>query len=127
MEYAQNQTQTEKQLMAKTILITGATGQVSTHVIQSLKGSKDKLHVLVGGEAKGLPVTPLTLVKPHMFMQSLMMSAQSAAKEGAMSLPLGEAKMGFIDARDMGLFAAHVLTTGGRKAPRPFATFAQDF
>jgi uncharacterized protein YbjT (DUF2867 family) len=189
--------------MAKTILITGATGKVSTDVIQSLKGSKSKLRVLVRDEAKGAPFkaqgievfvgdldrartlapafagvdslwlltspgprapdqnssaiwaarragvshivrmsavgaahnaptinsrshalsdtelcasgVPFTIVKPHFFMQNFMMSAQSVAKEGVMNLPLGEGKMGVIDARDIGLFAAHVLTTGGHE------------
>ncbi|MEX2126044.1 MAG: NAD(P)H-binding protein [Woeseia sp.] len=41
--------------MAKTILITGATGMVSTAVIQSLEGSNSKLRVLVRDEAKGAP------------------------------------------------------------------------
>lgn len=189
--------------MAKAILITGATGKVSPDVIQSLKGSKSKLRVLVRDEAKGAPFkaqgievvigdferprtlapafagvdslwlltkpgprapdhhssaiwaarragvshivrmsavgaahnaptinsrshalsdtelsvsgVPFTILKPHFFAQNLMMSAQSVAKEGAVYLPLGEARMGIIDSRDIGFFAAHVLTTGGHE------------
>src|SRR5688572_14030524 len=41
--------------MAKTILVTGATGKVSTDVIESLEGSKNRLRVLVRDAAKGAP------------------------------------------------------------------------
>ncbi len=189
--------------MAKTILITGATGKVSTDVIKSLKGTSHKLRVLVRDEAKGAPFKaqglevavgdldnprtlapafagvdsvwlltspgpraadqnssaiwaarkagvsfiarmsavgaahnaptvnsrshalsdmelaasgiPYTIVKPHFFMQNLMMAAQSVVKEGTMYLALGDGKMGVIDSRDIGLFAAHVLVTGGHE------------
>jgi uncharacterized protein YbjT (DUF2867 family) len=190
--------------MARTILITGATGKVSTDLIQSLQGSKHKLRVLVRDEAKGarfkaqggvevfvgdldrprtlapafagvdslwlltspgprapdqnssaiwaarragvshivrmsavgaahnaptinsrshalsdtelsLSGIPFTILKPHFFMQNLMMGAQAVAKEGALYIALGEGRMGLIDARDIGLFAAQVLTTGGHE------------
>ncbi len=187
----------------KTILITGATGKVSTDVIASLKGSKHKLRVLVRDEAKGAAFkaqgldvvvadldkartlapafagvdaafmlsppgpraadqqssalyaarkagvshvvrmsavgaahnaptvnsrshalsdaelassgVPFTIVKPHFFMQNFMMAAQSVAKEGAMYFALDDGKMSVIDARDIGLFVAQVLTTGGHE------------
>lgn len=208
--------------MSKTILITGATGNVSTEVLQALKGTKNKLRVLVRDEAKGAPFkaqglevvvgnldTPRTLapafagvdaawllttagpraadqnssaiwaarkagvsfvarmsavgaahnaptinsrshalsdaelaasgipfaiLKPHFFMQNFMMAAQSVTKEGAMYLALGDGKMGVIDSRDIGVFAAQVLTTGGHEgktytltgpASLPMATVAE--
>jgi uncharacterized protein YbjT (DUF2867 family) len=63
----------------------------------------------------GLSGVPFTILKPHFFMTNLMLSAQSIAKEGVFYLPLGEAKVGMIDSRDVGFFAAHVLTTGGHE------------
>ena len=186
--------------MTKTILITGATGAVSTALLASLKGSKNKIRALVRNETKAAalkaqgidvftgdlehPATltkafdgvdaawilsppgprapeqssnavwacrqagvshivrmsalgaahnaptinsrlhalsdrevahsgiPYTIVKPHFFMQNLMMSAQSVAKEGVMPFAMGEGKVGMVDVRDVGEFAARVLTTG---------------
>jgi uncharacterized protein YbjT (DUF2867 family) len=188
--------------VAKTILITGATGKVSSDLIQALQGSKYKLRALVRDEAKGarfkgtaevfvgdldrprtlppafagvdslwlltspgprapdqhssaiwaarragvshivrmsavgaahnaptinsrshalsdtelsLSGIPFTILKPHFFMQNLLMGAQSVAREGALYVALGEGRMGLIDVRDIGLFAARVLTTGGHE------------
>ncbi len=187
----------------KTILITGATGKISTDVIAALKGTKHTLRVLVRDEAKaaafraqGLEVVvadldsartlapafagvdtafllsppgpraadqqssalyfarkagvshivrmsavgaahnaptvnsrshalsdaelassgvPYTIVKPHFFMQNMMMAAQSVAEQGRIYMALDDGKMGLIDARDISLFVATVLTTGGHE------------
>ena len=189
--------------MPKTILITGANGNVSTAVIAALKGSKNTVRAMVRDEAKagalksagveivfgdfdkpetltkafnGVntlwtltsngPSAPVqnsyalwharkagvshivrmsavgaahnaptinsrlhalsdtelaqsgvafTILKPHFFMQNLMMSAQSIAKDGAMYWAMGEGRMGLIDVRDIGEFAAKVLTSGGHE------------
>ena len=58
---------------------------------------------------------PYTILKPHFFMQNMMMAAQSVAKEGAIYLALGEGRMGMVDVRDIGEFAARVLTSGGHE------------
>lgn len=73
-----------------------------------------RLHALSDAElmASGMP---FTILKPHFFMQNLMMAAQSIAQQGAMYFPLADGKMGLIDSRDISDFAAHVLTTGGHE------------
>src|SRR4051794_36523406 len=42
--------------MSKTILVTGATGNVSSSVIAALKGTKNKIRALVHNEQKGGPL-----------------------------------------------------------------------
>jgi len=50
-----------------------------------------------------------TIIKPHFFMQNLMMAAQTIAKDGAIYMPLGDGKLPMIDVRDIGEFFARVL------------------
>ncbi|MCC2683034.1 MAG: NAD(P)H-binding protein [Nitrosospira multiformis] len=185
--------------MSKTILITGATGNISSNIISQLKGSQDRLLALVrnpdkvkeleragvevrvgdlekpwtlGAAFEGADIAwtltppgprapeqssnalwaarnagvkhvvrmsaigaahdaptingrlhglsdaeliasgiPYTIVKPHFFMQNLLMAAQSIAQQGVMYLPLADSRMGLIDTRDIAEFAAQVLTT----------------
>ena len=73
-----------------------------------------RMHMLSDAELSNSGL-PFTIVRPHFFMQNLMMSAQSVAKEGAMYLALGEGKLGLIDSRDISEFAAKVLTTPGHE------------
>lgn len=73
-----------------------------------------RLHALSDAElaASG---TPFTILKPHYFMQNLLMGAQSIAQQGAMYFALADGKMGLIDSRDISEFAAHVLTSVGHE------------
>lgn len=71
-----------------------------------------RLHALSDHEL-AISGVPYTVVKPHFFMQNLMMATQSVAKEGAMYLALGEGRMGMIDIRDIADFVARVFTSGG--------------
>jgi uncharacterized protein YbjT (DUF2867 family) len=52
-----------------------------------------------------------TILRPHFFMQNLLMSAGSIAQQGAFYLDMGAGKLGMIDARDIGAFAARVLSS----------------
>ncbi len=73
-----------------------------------------RLHALSDAElaASGIPYT---ILRPHAFMQNVMMSAQSVAEQGALYLALGEGRLGMIDARDVAEAAARVLTTAGHE------------
>ena len=73
-----------------------------------------RLHALSDAElaASGIP---FTILKPHYFMQNLLMAAQSIAQQGAMYFALADGKMGLIDSRDISEFAAHVLTSAGHE------------
>ena len=68
-----------------------------------------RLHALSDAElvASGIP---FTLLKPHYFMQNLMMAAQSVAQQGTMYFALADGKMGLIDSRDISYFAAFVFS-----------------
>lgn len=189
--------------MSKTILITGATGNISSNIIDLLRGSRNRLSALVRNPAKAKELertgaelrvgdlekpwtlgaafegadivwlltppgprapeqssnalwaarnagvkhvvrlsaigaahdaptingrlhglsdaeliasgVPYTIIKPHFFMQNLLMAAESIGTQGAIYLPLAESRMGLIDTRDIAEFAALVLTTTGHE------------
>jgi uncharacterized protein YbjT (DUF2867 family) len=67
-----------------------------------------RMHALSDSELErsGLPYT---ILKPHFFMQNLLMAAQSVAEQGAIYMALGSAKLPMIDVRDIGAVAAAVL------------------
>ncbi len=71
-----------------------------------------RLHALSDSEliASGIPYT---ILKPHFFMQNLMMAVGEAIKGGVLHFPLAEGKMGLIDTADISEFAAKVLTSKG--------------
>ena len=73
-----------------------------------------RLHALSDAELVGSGI-PFTILKPHFFMQNLMMAVQSVAQQGAMYFALADGKMGLIDSRDISDFAAHVLTATGHE------------
>jgi uncharacterized protein YbjT (DUF2867 family) len=52
-----------------------------------------------------------TILRPHFFMLNLLMSAGSIAQQGTLYLDMGQGKLGLIDARDIGAFAARVLAS----------------
>jgi len=57
---------------------------------------------------------PYTILKPNYFMQNfLMMAAQSIKEQNSMFLPYADAKISLIDVRDIGTFAAKILTEEG--------------
>jgi uncharacterized protein YbjT (DUF2867 family) len=73
-----------------------------------------RLHALSDAElaASGMP---FTILKPHYFMQNLLMAARNVVERGVMELALADGRMGIIDARDVSDFAAHVLTSTGHE------------
>ena len=88
---------------AKHIVRLSAVG--ATHDAPSLNG---RLHALSDAEVRGSGLA-FTILKPHFFMQNLMMAAGSVKEQGAMYLALGDAKLPMIDVRDVGAAAARVL------------------
>jgi uncharacterized protein YbjT (DUF2867 family) len=69
-----------------------------------------RLHALSDAELMASSLK-WTILRPHFFMQNLLMSATSIAQQGAFYLGMGQGKLGMIDARDIGAFAARVLTS----------------
>jgi uncharacterized protein YbjT (DUF2867 family) len=50
-----------------------------------------------------------SILRPNFYMQNLLMYAQAIAQTGSFSMPLGKAKTGLIDARDVGEIAGRIL------------------
>lgn len=69
-----------------------------------------RLHVL-SDDALMASSFKWTILRPHFFMQNLLMSAGGVASEGALYLAMGQGKLGMIDARDIGAMAARILTS----------------
>jgi uncharacterized protein YbjT (DUF2867 family) len=69
-----------------------------------------RLHALSDAEliASGLKYT---ILRPHFFMQNLLGMAPSIKADGAFYWDMGQGKLGMIDVRDIGAFAARVLTS----------------
>jgi uncharacterized protein YbjT (DUF2867 family) len=67
-----------------------------------------RLHALSDAEIAGCGLS-FTVVKPHFFMQNLMMAAQSVAEQGTIYFALGDAKLPMVDVRDIGASVAAIL------------------
>lgn len=73
-----------------------------------------RLHALSDAEliASGIDYT---IVKPHFFMQNLLMTAPGIARDGVLYFAMAEARLAAIDTRDVADFAVCVLTTRGHE------------
>jgi uncharacterized protein YbjT (DUF2867 family) len=74
-----------------------------------------RLHALVE-EAVTASGLPWTILRPHYYMQNLLSSAASVASDGTLYMNMGEAPVGMIDGRDVGVFAAKVIEHPDRHA-----------
>ena len=78
-----------------------------------------RMHALSDSEIAASGMT-YTIVKPHIFMQNLFMNADGVTSQGALYLPLGDAKQPMIDARDIGATVAAILTNPAPHAGRVY-------
>ncbi len=70
---------------------------------------KVEQHLLTAG-------VPYTFLRPSFYMQNLSTThREEILEDGVISVPVGAAKTSFIDVRDIGEVAAHVLTTEGHE------------
>lgn len=67
-----------------------------------------RLHALSDQELQNSDML-WTILRPHFFMQNLLGFAPSIAADGRFYLDLGSARLGMVDVRDIGEFAARVL------------------
>jgi uncharacterized protein YbjT (DUF2867 family) len=67
-----------------------------------------RLHALVEESVKASGI-PWTILRPHYYMHNLLSSAGSVASDGVLYMNMGDAPVGMIDARDVGVFAASVI------------------
>jgi uncharacterized protein YbjT (DUF2867 family) len=72
-----------------------------------------RLHALVEESVKASGI-PWTILRPHYYMQNLLSSAGSVASDGVLNMNMGDAPVGMIDARDVGVIAAKVIEDPGR-------------
>ena len=78
-----------------------------------------RLHALSDSEIAGSGL-PFTVVKPHFFMQNLMLAAQSVAEQGTIYFALGDAKLPMIDVRDIGASVAAILANPAPHAGKTY-------
>jgi len=67
-----------------------------------------RLHAQVEDAIKASGIA-WTILRPHYYMQNLLSSAGSVASDGMLYMNMGEAPVGMIDARDVGVLAARVI------------------
>src|SRR5690348_2435657 len=78
-----------------------------------------RLHALVEESVKASGI-PWTILRPHYYMHNLLSSAGSVASEGVLYMNMGDAPVGMIDARDVGVFAASVIENPARHAGKVY-------
>jgi uncharacterized protein YbjT (DUF2867 family) len=91
--------------------------RLSAGAVKEMPGALPRVpgqHAEIDGmlKASGLPYT---IIRPHNFMQNMMMAAQTVASEGAIYLPMKDAKLGMVDVRDIVDVAVKVLTEDGHE------------
>lgn len=59
-----------------------------------------------------------TFLRPHVFMQNLLVIAPTVAREGVIRSPSGEGKIPFVDTRDIAEVAAAALTSSGHEGKK---------
>jgi len=67
-----------------------------------------RLHAMVEESVKASGI-PWTILRPHYYMHNLLSSAASVASDGVLYMNMGDAPVGMIDARDVGVFGASVI------------------
>jgi uncharacterized protein YbjT (DUF2867 family) len=78
-----------------------------------------RLHALVEETVKASGI-PWTILRPHYYMQNLLSSAHSVASDGTLYMNMGQGRVGMIDGRDVGVFAAKVIENPGPHAGKVY-------
>lgn len=78
-----------------------------------------RLHALVEESVKASGI-PWTILRPHYYMQNLLSSAASVASDGVLYMNNGQGRLGTIDGRDVGVFAAKVIEHVDRHAGKVY-------
>ena len=78
-----------------------------------------RLHALVEESVKASGI-PWTILRPHYYMQNLLSSAASVASDGMLYMNMGQGRVGMIDGRDVGVFAAKVIQNAERHAGKTY-------
>jgi len=78
-----------------------------------------RLHALVEESVKASGIA-WTILRPHYYMQNLLSSAGSVASDGTLYMNMGQGRVGTIDGRDVGVFAAEVIEHADRHAGKTY-------
>src|SRR6266852_18767 len=78
-----------------------------------------RLHAQVEDAVKASGI-PWTILRPHYYMQNLLSSANSVASDGMLYMNMGQGRVGMIDGRDVGVFAAKVIEHPDRHARKTY-------
>ena len=79
-----------------------------------------RLHALVEESVKASGI-PWTILRPHYYMQNLLSSAGTVASDGMLYMNMGQGRVGMIDGRDVGVFAAKVIEHPEQHAGKTYA------
>src|SRR2546425_160288 len=109
----------------KTVLVTGATGTVSTALLGALKGKPNlRLRALVrdpaGAKAQALQKDGVEVVAGDLEAPDLLTSAGSVASDGMLYMNMGQGRVGMIDGRDVGVFGAKIIEQTDRHAGKTY-------
>lgn len=107
-----SETQLEmEQNFARAAVEAGVTHIVKISSLEAIEGATapfPKIHLASEAFIRSLGVRH-TMLRPNFFMQNLLMHAQAIAHTNSFTLPLGDARIAMIDARDVGIVAARCL------------------
>ena len=78
-----------------------------------------RLHALVEESVKASGI-PWTILRPHYYMQNLLSSAASVASDRILYMNMGQARVGMIDGRDVGVFGAKIIEQTDRHAGKTY-------
>ena len=91
--------------------------RLSAEAVREMPGALPRIpaqHAEIDTELKASGL-PYTLLRPHWFMQNMLMVAQTVASEGVVYMAAKDGKLGMIDVRDIADVAAKVLTEAGHE------------
>ena len=78
-----------------------------------------RLHALVEESLRASGI-PWTILRPHYYMQNLLSSAGSVASDGMLYMNMGDAAVGMVDGRDVGVLAARIIENPGPHAGKTY-------
>ena len=78
-----------------------------------------RLHAQVEDAVKASGIS-WTIVRPHYYMQNILSTAGSVASDGTLYMNLGQGRIGTMDGRDVGVFAAKVIEDPDRHAGKVY-------
>src|SRR6059058_3994982 len=92
---------------------------MGSNAVQDAPNRNGRLHALVEESVKASGI-PWTILRPHYYMQNLLSSASSVSSDGMLYMNMGQGRVGTIDGRDVGVFAAKIIEHPDRHAGKTY-------